>query len=111
MPMLPGAAGSLGSVATRQLVADGTIQENRTAQLSLYHTLTAIPSIVTPLVGGYLVHTFGTGEGFRLGILIALATSPIPIILLVKYLRQSNQGTTAKRKEELCWPNIAIKSS
>ena len=99
VPILLGAAGSLGSVATRQLVADGTIQENRTAQLSLYQTLTAIPSIVTPLVGGYLVHTFGTGEGFRLGILIALAISPIPIILLIKYLRQSNQGTTATREE------------
>lgn len=97
IPILVGAAGSLGSVATRQLVADGTVAKNRTAQLSLYQTLTAIPSILTPLLGGYLVHTFGTVEGFRLGILIALAISPIPIALLVKFL-QLNKDVAIKKE-------------
>jgi len=69
-------------------VADATVQKSRTAQLSLYQTLTAVPSMFTPLVGGYLVHTMGTVDGFRAGVLIALAISPISTILLVKLLRE-----------------------
>lgn len=98
IPILLGAAGSLGSVATRQLVADGTIQKSRTTQLSIYQTLTAIPSILTPLVGGYLVHMLGTVEGFRLGVLVALVISPIPILLLVRYLRESDQDVNSKKE-------------
>lgn len=86
--MLLGAAGSLGSTATRQLVADTTIRKNRTAQLSLYQTFSAIPSIVSPLIGGYMIHTMGPLEGFRLGVLIALVISPIPPLLLIRFLRE-----------------------
>lgn len=88
IPILIGAAGSIGSTAWRQLVADATVQKSRTAQLSLYQTLTAVPSMFTPLVGGYLVHTMGTIDGFRAGVLIALAISPISTILLAKLLRE-----------------------
>lgn len=90
IPILIGAAGSIGSTASRQLVADATNHKNRTAQLSLYQTLTTLPSIIAPLAGGYLVHAMGTVEGFRMGVLISLALSPISIILLVKFLREKN---------------------
>ena len=90
IPILIGAAGSLGSTAWRQLVADATVQKSRTAQLSLYQTLTAIPSMLTPLLGGYLVHTMGIVDGFRAGVLIALAISPISTILLAKFLREKD---------------------
>lgn len=69
-------------------MADATVQKSRTVQLSLYQTLTAVPSMFTPLVGGYLVHTMGTVDGFRAGVLIALAISPISTILLAKLLRE-----------------------
>src|SRR5437660_5587302 len=82
IPILIGAAGTIGSVAWRQLVADATIQKSRTAQLSLYQTLITIPLIFSPIVGGYLVHTMGTIEGFRLAVLIAIVTSPISTLLL-----------------------------
>ena len=95
IPIILGALGALGSTASRLLVADGTIQKNRTAQLSLYQTLTSLPSIVTPLVGGYLVHTMGTIDGFRFGILIALAISPVSTLVMMKFLREykTNQST------------------
>ncbi len=88
IPLLIGAGGLIGSAAWRQLVADNTIQRSRTAQLSFYQTLTAIPSMFAPLLGGYLVHTMGIVDGFRAGALIALAISPISTILLVKFLRE-----------------------
>ena len=90
IPILIGAAGAIGSTAWRQLVADATIQKSRTAQLSLYQTLTTVPSMFAPLVGGYLVHVMGTEDGFRAGVLIALAISPISTILLVKFLREKS---------------------
>ncbi|MDE1727245.1 MAG: MFS transporter [Thaumarchaeota archaeon] len=89
IPILIGAIGGISSTAWRQLVADATVQKNRTAQLSLYQTLTTIPSIFAPLVGGYLVYTMGAVDGFRLGAIIALMISPISTILLVKFLREN----------------------
>ena len=64
--MLLGAAGTIGSSASRQIIADATISKNRTAQLSLYQTLGNIPSMFSPLIGGYLVASMGTLDGFRL---------------------------------------------
>jgi DHA1 family multidrug resistance protein-like MFS transporter len=83
------AAGSIGSTAWQQLVADATVYKNRTAQLSLYQTLTAIPSIFCPLLGGYIIHSMGVIDGFRLGILISLAISPISMVLILRYLREN----------------------
>lgn len=82
------AAGSISSTAWQQLVADSTMHKNRTAQLSLYQTLTAMPSIFSPLLGGYLIHSVGVIDGFRLGILISFAISPISVILILRYLRE-----------------------
>lgn len=90
IPILIGATGAISSTAWRQLVADATVQKNRTAQLSVYQTLTTIPLIFAPLVGGYLVHTMGTVDGFRLGALISLAISPVSTILLVRFLREKD---------------------
>ncbi|HJU13737.1 MAG TPA: MFS transporter [Candidatus Nitrosotalea sp.] len=99
IPILIGASGSLGSIAWRQLVADATVQKFRTAQLSVYQTLTAVPSMLAPLVGGYLIHTLGIADGFRAGIVLALALSPLSTILLVKFLREHDLKLTGKDKQ------------
>ncbi|MDE1827357.1 MAG: MFS transporter [Thaumarchaeota archaeon] len=90
IPILIGTTGAISSTAWRQLVADATVQKNRTAQLSVYQTLTTMPLIFAPLVGGYLVHTMGVVDGFRLGVLVSLAISPVSTILLVKFLREKD---------------------
>ena len=79
---------SISSTAWQQLVADSTVTKNRTAQLSLYQTLTAIPLIFSPLLGGYLIHSLGTIDGFRMGILISFAISPISLVLILRHLRE-----------------------
>ncbi|MDE1763293.1 MAG: MFS transporter [Thaumarchaeota archaeon] len=94
IPVLIGATGAIGSTAWRQMVSDATVQKSRTAQLSLYQTLTTLPSMFAPLVGGYLVHAMGTVDGFRAGALVALAISPISTILLVKFLREKDSNMT-----------------
>ncbi len=97
IPILIGAGGAIGSTAWRQLVADATIQKSRTAQLSLYQTLTTIPSMFAPLLGGYLVHTMGTIYGFRAGVLISLAMAPVSTILLIKFLREKSPRLHTKQ--------------
>lgn len=106
IPILIGAIGAISSTAWRQLVADATIQKSRTAQLSLYQTLTTIPLIFAPLVGGYLVHAMGTIDGFRLGVLISLAISPISTILLVKFLREKDPKMSHDESEQPLLHNI-----
>lgn len=95
IPILIGAGAALGSTAWRQLVADTTVPKSRTAQLSLYQTLTTIPAVFAPLAGGYLVHTLGIVEGFRIGALIAVAISPISTILLMRYLLETQSKLDA----------------
>ncbi len=106
IPILIGAASSIGSTAWRQLVADATVPQSRTAQLSLYQTLTAIPSMFTPLIGGYLVHTMGTADGFRAGIIIALVISPISTVLLAKFLREKNVKQSHAERNTLSFHDI-----
>lgn len=100
IPILIGATGAISSTAWRQLVADATVQKNRTAQLSLYQTLTTIPLIFAPLVGGYLVHAMGTVDGFRLGALVSLAISPVSTILLVRFLREKDPKLSHDKPEQ-----------
>lgn len=101
IPILIGATSAISSTTWRQLVADATVQKNRTAQLSVYQTLTTIPLIFAPLVGGYLVHTMGTVDGFRLGALISLAISPVSTILLVRFLREKDLKSSHDKPEQV----------
>lgn len=101
IPILIGATSAISSTTWRQLVADATVQKNRTAQLSVYQTLTTIPLIFAPLVGGYLVHTMGTVDGFRLGALISLAISPVSTILLVRFLREKDPKSSHDKPEQV----------
>jgi MFS family permease len=89
-------AGTFGSAAWQQLVADSTVHKNRTAQLSLYQTLTTIPSIFSPLLGGYIIHSMGVIDGFRLGILISLAISPLSMVLILRFLHENKSNNQTR---------------
>ncbi len=101
--MTLGAAGTIGSSTSRQIIADATIAKNRTAQLSIYQTISNIPAMFSPVIGGYLVSTMGIVAGFQLGALIAIGTSFLSTFLLVKFLRES--------KKDLSFHPLSIISS
>ena len=86
--MIIGAGASIGSTTSRQLIADATIRKNRAGQLSLYQTLSALPAMGAPAVGGYLVSTMGIIEGFRMGILVAIVASIASTAIMIRYLRE-----------------------
>ena len=98
--MIVGAAGTIGSSTSRQLIADATISKNRTAQLSLYQTLANIPSMFSPVIGGYLVNTMGIVGGFRSGIIIAVATSFLSTFLIVKFLNESKDNPSSNPRSK-----------
>lgn len=86
IPILAGSSAALGSTALRQIVADATVEKKRTTQISLYQTLTSIPSMFSPLVGGFFVHSFGAVDGFRDGAIVSLAMAPVSTLLLLRFL-------------------------
>lgn len=92
--MMLGAAGTIGSSTSRQLIADATIQKNRTAQISLYQTLANIPSMFSPLIGGFLITTMGIIQGFRFGVLIAVGASCFSTLLFVRFLHENNRSNS-----------------
>jgi len=98
--MMLGAAGTIGSSTSRQIIADATNLKNRTAQLSLYQTLSNIPAMFSPLVGGFLIDTMGILEGFRLGALIAIGMSCLSTLVIVIFLHE----TKCNLKSTNLWP-------
>ncbi|MDE1862971.1 MAG: MFS transporter [Thaumarchaeota archaeon] len=109
IPILIGATGAVGSTTWRLLVADTTTHKGRTAQLSLYQTLTAVPTILSPLAGGFLVNSMGTIDGFRAGVLLSLAMAPISTLLLARFLRESpRQQFTSQTMVEMATKNSPI---
>jgi len=89
--MILAGASTVGSIASRQLIADATTAKSRAGQLSLYQTLAGVPAMLSPAIGGYLVTTMGAIEGFRLAILVAVAASVASSIFLVRFLKVASR--------------------
>ena len=97
--MVIAAASTIGSTTSRQLIADSTATKKRAGQLSLYQTLSTLPSMFSPVIGGYFVSTMGISEGFKMGILVGIAASAASTTFLIKYLRDThNQQDPSQHK-------------
>ena len=96
--MVMAAASSIGSTTSRQLIADATIKKNRAGQLSLYQTLSTLPAMFSPAIGGYLVSVMGISEGFKLGVIFAIGASAISNVFIIKYLRDGAVTSTNVRQ-------------
>ncbi|GEM_PF-795096 len=86
--MVLAATASISLPSGRQMVADSTTAKRRATQLSTYQLFGSLPSMFSPIIGGYLVSVFGTVPGFRIAAVIAAGLSFCVTFILFRFLRE-----------------------
>jgi len=73
---------SLYMPAFNALVADSMPQKRRATGYGAYNTITSLPNIVSPIIGGIVMDRYGYVEGLKTFLLLQIAVS-----LIVTYIR------------------------
>jgi len=79
--------GTVANPAYHATVADSIAPEKRTMGIASLQVASSLPSVVSPLIGGWLIQNYGLENGFRMACIYAAAfafISAIPIIVLLK---------------------------
>jgi MFS family permease len=99
--VIPGAmvAGmtSLYMPAFNAIIAESLPSKRRGSGYGVYNTITRIPSIFAPLLGGLLVDTYGLYRGVRVFLMLQIGASLVGIIIRFFYLKETVVHSTGKR--------------
>ena len=99
--VIPGAmvAGmtSLYMPAFNAIIAESLPSERRGSGYGVYNTITRIPSIIAPLLGGLLVDTYGLYRGVRVFLMLQIGASILGIIIRFFNLKETVVHRTGKR--------------
>lgn len=106
--------GTIASPAINATVVDSIPPERRTTGIAFLQVVSSLPSVLSPLIGGWLIETFGLESGFRLACIYAAAFSFISAIPVFVFLRETlNQKTSDRnnltlRDALLCFANPSV---
>jgi MFS family permease len=99
--VIPGAlvAGttSLYMPAFHAIIAESLPSKRRGSGYGVYNTITRIPRIIAPLIGGVLVETYGLYMGVRMFLLMQIGASILGIIIRYFNLQETVVHKTGKR--------------
>jgi len=79
--------GTVATPATHAIVVDSVPPEKRTMGIASLQVVSSLPSVVSPLIGGWLIQSYGLENGFRTACIYAAVfafVSAIPIFALLK---------------------------
>jgi MFS family permease len=80
---------SLSVPASQAIIADSAPLESRATGISAVQVVSSLPLIVTPLVWGWLIDSFGWRDGFRIGCIYSIATALGSAFILLFFLRET----------------------
>ena len=99
--VIPGAmvAGmtSLYMPAFNAIIAESLPSKRRGSGYGVYNTITRIPNIIAPLLGGLLVDTYGLYRGVRMFLMMQIGASILGIIIRFFNLKETIIHRTGKR--------------
>lgn len=99
--VIPGAmvAGmtSLYMPAFNAIIAESLPSKRRGSGYGVYNTITRIPNIIAPLLGGVLVDTYGLYSGVRMFLMMQIGASILGIIIRFFNLKETIVHRTGKR--------------
>ena len=99
--VIPGAmvAGmtSLYMPAFNAIIAESLPSKRRGSGYGVYNTITRIPSVIAPLLGGLLVDTYGLYRGVRVFLMLQIGASILGIIIRFFNLKETVVHRTGKR--------------
>ena len=92
-----GAFGAVSSPAIHATVADSAPPEIRTTAISALQVLPALPTIFSPLVGGWFIAAYGLQSGFRLACAFVAGTTLVSALIMLLFLRETIKPVNVKK--------------
>jgi MFS family permease len=80
---------AVSSPASHAIVADSIPAERRTTGISTLQVASTVPTVFSPLIGGWLIKVYGLQEGFRLAYACTAATALVSAVTLLLFLRET----------------------
>lgn len=84
-----GVLGTLSSPASQAIVADSIPPEKRTTGIASLQVISALPLIIAPMIGGWLIQNQGLPDGFRLACMYAVATAFTSALTVFLFLKET----------------------
>jgi len=84
---------SMSLPATFAVIGDGLKQGHRSIGFSVQSTLKRIPIVIAPVIGGWLLYTYGIIPGFRVALLITIALALGALFVQQRLYREPSAGT------------------
>jgi MFS family permease len=84
-----GAFGAISSPASHAIVADSIPAGKRTTGISTLQVVSSLPVVLSPLIGGWLIATYGLQSGFRLAAAVTAAVVLVSALILLLFLRET----------------------
>jgi MFS family permease len=84
-----GAFGAVSSPAIHATVADSLSPGKRTTLISMLQVFSAIPTVFSPLIGGWIIGTYKLPTGFRLACVFVAGTTLVSALIMLFFLRET----------------------
>ena len=85
------ALGAVSSPASHAIIADSVSAEKRATEISTIQVVSSSPMILSPLIGGWLIGTYGRQNGFRMACVFVAATTLVSALILLLFLKETIQ--------------------
>ena len=81
--------GTISSPAVHATVADSIAPERRTLGIATLQVVSSLPSVISPLLGGWLIASYGLENGFRTACLYAAFFASLSVLPLLFFLKET----------------------
>jgi len=81
--------GTIANPSVHAIVADSVPSEKRTMGIATLQVVSSLPSVISPLIGGWLIENYGLENGFRMACIYAAVFSFISAIQIFVSLKET----------------------
>jgi len=86
---------SVANPAVHAIVADSIPPENRSMGIASLQVVSSLPSVVSPLIGGWLIENYGLETGFRMACMYAAVFAFISAVQIFVFLKETMKPKAA----------------
>jgi len=95
-------AASIYNPAFNAIIADSMPEDKRGAGYGAYRTITSLPRIFSPLIGGIVMDTMGYKEGVKVFLVLSMLTAIIITVVRARLIEETlDIDNTIKRKKKI----------
>lgn len=96
--------GTVANPAVHAIVADSIPPEKRTMGIANVQVVSSLPSVISPLIGGWLIENYGLENGFRMACVYAAVLTFVSAIPVLVFLKETLHSRVADP------PNIPLRN-